>query len=267
MMPELNTKQYWDNRLKDNWGPQGVGYLQLGQFFNVWMYQIRKNIFFRNVKPLVRNWGNKDVLDIGSGTGFYINLWKSLKVNSVTATDISTHAINNLQEIFPDIDCFEIDISDSLPDTIREKKFHVVSAFDVLFHIVDDRKYENSIGNIFDMLNPGGYFIFSENFLQGKTLRKAGQVSRSQNDIESGLRKAGFKTILHVPMFVIMNYPMDSKNRFYKRSWGRTMSIVERFPAAGIIMGGIMFPFELALTSKPKDSPSTELMICVKPIN
>lgn len=261
----LDTKQYWENRLQDNWGLQGVGYLGLGKFYNDWMYRVRKKIFFRNVRTLVDRWDDKDVLDLGSGTGFYIKLWKALGVNSITATDFSTLAINNLKKTFSDVECLELDISESLPEIFKKKQYEAISAFDVLFHIVNDEKYQVAIKNIFDMLSSGGLFIFSENFIRGKTIRKEHQVSRSQNDIESILKKVGFKILLHTPMFVIMNHPMDSQIELLKYSWEKIMTPVQKFPYLGIFLGGLLFPIELVLTSDPKRGPSTELMICLKP--
>ena len=66
------------------------------------------------------------------------------------------------------------------PDQIaRGASFDAVSAFDVLFHIVDDAAYGRAFQNIASLLKPGGWFLWSDNFLKanprsGSPIRPAG---------------------------------------------------------------------------------------------
>ena len=52
-------------------------------------------------------------------------------------------------------------------------RFQAISAYDVLFHIVDDARYERAIQNISALLSPGGVFFFSDLFLHGETLAES----------------------------------------------------------------------------------------------
>ena len=263
-MSGFDAKQYWETRLTAKWGLHGVGYAGLGKYYNAWLYRVRKRVFLRHVISLVDDWSKIDVLDIGSGTGFYVDLWKSLGVNSVTATDITKVAVTQLQKKFPDVQCRQLDIGNNRPDPFRSRKYHIISAFDVLFHIVDDDRYRRAFQNIFETLSPGGFCIFSDNFIRKGTIRGQSQVSRSLNEIEGILKGTGLKVKLRVPMFVLMNYPVDSNSAVLKDIWKWMTRPVRKFQFLGFPLGALLYPFELILTSYLKEGPSTELMVCEK---
>lgn len=263
-MREFDPKQYWNNRLKDKWGLHGVGYRGLGRYYNNWLYKVQSRVFLRSLRSLVADWGGVDVLDIGSGTGFYTDLWQSLKVRSVTPTDIAPFAVEKLQKKFPNSECYQLDIGDNLPAMFRTKRYDIISAFAILYHIVDGDRYQRAFENIYQMLRPGGFFVFSENFIHGDTHSLQHQVSRPLGDIEAMLRRMGFKVKARIPMFVLMAFPVDSRSAIFKMVWNVMMVPVHVFPPLGFILGGLLYPFELLLTSYLKESPSTELMICEK---
>lgn len=263
-MSDFDAKQYWETRLTEKWGLHGVGYAGLGKYYNAWLYRVRTRVFLRHIRPLVSDWSKSDVLDIGSGTGFYVDLWKSLAVNSVTATDITTVAVDQLQEKFPSVECHQLDIGNGLPELFCNRQYHVISAFDVLFHIVEDDRYQRAFENIFQMLQPGGIFVFSENFIHGDIIREQSQVCRSLNDIEAVLKKIGFKVKLRAPMFAFMNYPVDSNSAFLKTTWKLMTRPARIFKLLGFPLGALLYPFELILTSYLNESPSTELMVSEK---
>lgn len=263
-MSGFDAKQYWETRLTDKWGLHGVGYSGLGKYYNAWLYGVRRRVFFRHIKALVNNWSKIDVLDIGSGTGFYVDLWKSLGVNSVTATDITTVATTELQKKFPDVQCHQLDIGDNLGEPFRSRQYHIISAFDVLFHIVDDSRCQEAFENTFQMLQPGGIFIFSDFFIHKDTIRAQHEVDRSLHDIEVILKNTGFKVKLRAPMFVFMNYPIDSNSAFLKSAWKWMTRPVRKFKFLGLPLGALLYPFELILTWYLKEGPSTELMVCEK---
>lgn len=141
----FDPKQYWENRLRDKWGLNGVGYIGLGKYYNEWHYKVQKRIFLRHVRFLVDDWSKIDVLDIGSGTGFYVDLWKSLGVGSVTATDITAFAVENLEKKYPDEECYQLDVGGMLPEVFCNKQYDVISAFAVLYHIADDGRLPESV--------------------------------------------------------------------------------------------------------------------------
>lgn len=198
----FNPKMYWNNRLTQNYSLNGVGDITLGNF-NKYLYFIRK-IAFQNIIRKLNISRSSTVADIGSGTGFYIKQWSKTKAKKIYGIDISKHAVEALSQEFKDdkYRFYEADISSGdLPVT----KVDFVSAFDMLYHIVDDSKYRKAFKNINKMLSSKGVFIFSDNLLkESKEIRKEHQVCRSKTFIMQSLEEAGFEIMNIKPMFVLM---------------------------------------------------------------
>lgn len=258
------AKDYWERRLTENWGLQGVGHISFGLPYNQWLYRVRRQVFRRHLGTLGLNCRTAKVLDIGSGTGFWLGLWKSVGVRSLTGTDITAVAVERLKVAYPGIEIIQLDIAEKSERFRSEDKFDLISAFDVLFHITDDCRFQKAIENVSRMLIPGGYFLFSDNFVHGKAARANHQVSRSLRQIEDAVTARGMRILRRVPMFVLMNAPIDTSAKWPKFLWRAAMAPVHFVPALGFVYGALLFPLELTLTRLLGESPSTEMMICQK---
>ena len=75
---KFNPDDYWEKRLTKKKGLEGVGYTRLGSYFNKWAYKVRRHVFEKLVKENKIAVEKSRVLDIGSGSGFYINIWKGI---------------------------------------------------------------------------------------------------------------------------------------------------------------------------------------------
>ena len=140
----------------------------------------------------------------------------------------------------------------------------MISSLDVLFHIVEDERYRRAFQNIYDLLRPGGIFIFSENFLHKDSIRSPYQTSRSLSEIEDIVRKTGFKILKRSPFFVLMNNPVDTNSPLLSTHWKLTTRCIRKGAKLGYIIGGFLYPIESLLVRLFKEGPSTELMICKK---
>jgi predicted TPR repeat methyltransferase len=212
------------------------------------------------------DWKHSDVLDVGSGTGFWIDAWKALGVHSITGSDVTQVAVDHLQLAHPDSRFTKLDISGSLEAQHPGGPYDIISAFDVLFHITSDARFADAIGNISRLLSPRGYFIFSDNFLHGHGIRGDHQVSRSLQEISEVVTDAGFQIIRRVPMFILMNAPVDTSAPWPFKFWRLAMLPVRAVPLLGSIYGALLYPLELQLTRFLRESPTTEMMICRKSI-
>lgn len=270
MTEQFTTQAYWERRLRDHFSLEGVGYLRLGRRFNEWMYRVRGDVFDRiateegwrrpaGAPPLA-------VADIGAGTGFYVDRWLGLG-SRVTGVDLTAVAVENLGRRFPAGRFLQADIGLPLAPPLAEERgsFDVISAFDVLFHIVDDQLYDRALANIADLLRPGGTFVWSDNFVHQPTVRVQHQVSRSLADISRALERAGLEVIRRVPMFVLMNYPADTTSRLKRWAWTAMVAPAMASDWLGGALGGLLYPIERRLVTGRAESASTELMICRKP--
>ena len=258
----MADRDYWEQRLATHEGLAGVGYIGLGKAFNGWMYRARRATFLRHVRPLIAPVaGGLDVLDIGSGTGFYVDRWTEIRVRSITGSDITDTAVSRLSQRYPAYRFERFDVG-SGEAPFEDRSFGAVSAFDVLFHIVDDDRYETAVRTIHRLLRPGGHFLLSDNFLHGKELRTPTQVSRSLDRIESVLDAAGFEVVTRRPALSLMNYPVDSDSRVRQLGWTAISRIARTSEATAWATGALLYPFEVGLATRTRESPTTELMIC-----
>ena len=272
-MSPFDNREYWETRLREHYSLAGVGYLRLGRRYNEWMYRVRGAVFDRVVAGLdrvneprstVNGWDGKEVLDIGAGTGFYLERWLKLGAR-VVALDLTDVAVQALAGRFPDARLLRADISQPLDGVpLRLGSFHAASAFDVLFHVVDDVGYARAFQNIAGLLHPGGWFLWSDNFLRHDQQQVAHQVSRPLAQSLRLLEAAGFEVVDRVPMFVLMNYPADTGSRLARWAWTALVAPAMLAEPLGWIVGAGLYPLERALVRRLRESPSTELMVCRK---
>jgi SAM-dependent methyltransferase len=260
-MALFDPAQYWEARLSQRYDLRGVGFAGLGLAYNRWLYTVRERVFHRLVNSLRLDLSTLSILDLGSGTGFYIEQWNRLGAKSVTGVDITTVAVNNLRKRFPANAFVRADIAEGF----HAKETHdVISAFDVLFHIVDDERFRAAIENIYKALRPGGLFIFSDNFIHHGTIKLEHQVSRSLESIQCTVIESGFMIDGRIPMFAIMNSPVDSQNKVRHLLWRGLTRVIKLREGFGFAIGALLYPLEILLTKK-SESASTEIMVCRKP--
>ncbi|HRF75399.1 MAG TPA: class I SAM-dependent methyltransferase [Chitinophagales bacterium] len=263
--PNFDPQAYWEKRLKSNTGLTGVGYTLVGEHYNKWAYKIRKYVFNKIVTKNLKDQKNADILDIGSGSGFYIDEWLTYQPKSMTGIDITEIAVSRLSEKYTDLTFHKLDISDlAATQLMFQQKFHAISCMDVLFHIVDDEKYKSTFQSVAQLLVNGGYFIFSENFVHEQLSTLKHHKSRSKVEIEQLLAQNNFKIISRRPFMYLMNEPVDSNSFILKWLWKITAIICAKSALLGYIIGAITFPIEKLLVSLLKESPTSEIVIAVK---
>jgi SAM-dependent methyltransferase len=260
MTTSFDTKDYWEKRLAQAYDLGGVGLAGWGVDYNRWLYRVRARVFHRAVKRLNLEYANLRVLDIGSGTGFYIDQWRRLGVRTITGVDITKTAVGKLAERFPEHEFHELSIAEGIAP-LETGSFDAISCMDVLFHIVDDDKYWQAMRNIESLLAPEGVFAFTEGF-PPTTLRSARHVThRSTEDIEAALANAGLERFYSGPSFVLMTDPIASRSRALHLFSRSVRNVILRWNRSGGVIGGALFPVELLLTSFVRPGPSLKIAL------
>jgi SAM-dependent methyltransferase len=255
----FDPRSYWEARLRDNLGPSGVGCLGLANGYNRWLSRVRAVAVRRALRFARPDWRGASVLDIGSGTGYWIEQWRHLGVESVAGSDFTTEAVERLRLRWGANAIHELDVgTDALS---VDGPFDGVSAIDVFFHIVDDDAYARAWRNVASLLRPGGLFVLTENLLRDAPERREHLVSRTLADVLGWARDAGFGIVAHRPVFVLMNRPIDSTWRPLHR-WWRGLERVASHEWLGYAAGAALFPIEVTMASALHDGPSTEILIC-----
>ena len=261
---EFDAKQYWEDRLSEDYSLHGVGRLNWGIHWNRWMYRVRRVVFLDLVRSIPGNVKTSNVLDVGSGTGFYVERWRELGASEITGSDITDVAVTQLEKRFPENSFFRMNIGEDI-SPVEDERFDFISCMDVMIHIVDDTLYKNALTNMCTLLRPGGHLIFSDLFLHGPARRFEYIVHRPLQMVEEFCRDAGLEIVGRRPMFVLMNEPVDSTNALLQAEYRLLGKIIRRLPPAGAVAGALMYPLELFLTSRLGESPATEIMVCRKP--
>jgi SAM-dependent methyltransferase len=260
-MSLFDANAYWENRLRASYDERGVGDIGMSRAYNSYLYSIRRRVFRRCVRNIPVDPSTTQVLDIGSGTGVYVDEWRRWGAAKVTGVDITPTAVEKLGRAFPEFKFIQSDIGEGLQPREIYGGYNVVSAFDVLFHIVDDARYQQALKNIFNALSPRGWFLYSENLVPHES-RLTHYVSRSESTILDSLRKNGFEVVSRAPVFVFMNDPVRTRGRVLRRWY----SLLHRVAGSGEVIGGLLgaalYPVELAATRIVKHGPGTEILVC-----
>jgi SAM-dependent methyltransferase len=258
----FDSRRYWDRRLAGTWSLQGVGLKGLSRSYNTWLYRVRDRVFGRMIAVTDVDPRGAEVLDIGPGVGFYTQRWLRLGAR-VTGVDIADSAVNRLRTRYPAARFEQLDISDVDPPL--EGGFDVVDAFDVLFHIPDDERHARAIANVYRLLRPGGWFLFTDVFAHKRTKPSKHYVRRTKAEIEDAVLAAGFEIVRRRPAFVMMNYPFDASPRA-RKLWSKVLAPRLKSELGGRLVGAALFAPELLLTRVLHEGPTTEWMVCRKPV-
>ena len=259
MATHSEIRDFWEHRLEGDWTESGVGYRALGRPFNTWMYRVREEVFLREVGRLGPRGAR--VLDAGSGTGFYVDLWERLGAGEITGCDMTDAAVERLRGRFPRHRFVRQDVSEL--DAFEDAGFDAVSCMDVLFHITDDDRYAAAFAALGRVVRPGGTLVISENCLQRPEQRGEHQVNRTLETITSLADRAGFDVVRRVPMLMLMNAQVDAALP-WRKTWGGILRAVTVTGPTGWLAGAALYQVDRRLVRGRGESPTTELLLLRK---
>jgi SAM-dependent methyltransferase len=258
----FDAKEYWEGRLKAEFGLGGVGHITFGEGFNRWSYAVRRAVMQRMIARHSGDAHHARVLDVGSGTGFYLQLWKDLGAKSVKGCDMTEVAVERLRSAFPGMPLHRWAAGDDGPVPFSGA-FDAITCMDVLFHIVDDAKLALALRQFHDLLAPDGTLYFSDLFLQHAQQPAVAHFRcRSLKEYELLLKDAGLGIIDRRPLLYLMNTPVDSRSPFYWRMWTFLERTCKNNADASERWGRRLFPLEKRLVQWCRESPTTEVMVC-----
>ncbi len=260
--PDFKAADYWEERLSAEFSLQGVGDIGLPLSYNRWLYRVRASAFRHMLRSLKGAPERGKVLDVGSGTGFYIDQWQRRKPASLTGSDITETVVRNLSGQFPDAEFVQCDIGSDLPASLEPASFDAISAYDVLFHIVDSDAYARAMRNFADLLKPGGYLIFSDNLVNSDQSHDRHQISRREGDVRDLLASNGLVVEKIFPMFIFMNDPVRTRSRVMRALFSRIYRVAARGEGWGQVVGALLYPIEVIALRLMSRGPSTEILIC-----
>jgi len=272
--PVYENDRYWTQRLEREFTLAGVGHAGVGLAFNRWAYKVRRRTLLRALNAHGVKITGAKILELGFGTGFYLDLWRDMNAGLVRGFDITEIAVKAARERFGDRgwQFDKADIGAPLPLGEAKGTFDLATAFDVLFHLVEDANWNGALDNIAAALKPGGHAVIFDKYQSVEN--KISHVRRRTLDTyKEALTARGFEVVDIRPIFFLMNSPTDLSGlgKFaFKTSWSLTKLPYKlgKHIGLGEILGGAMgaglFYPELMLNSTFTSGPSTKLLVARK---
>ena len=275
-MARYEPEKYWEERLSKDFSLGGVGFLGLGVGYNKWFYKARIRALSKLLKEKAISPSGKRILDIGVGTGFYIDYWKKLGARSIVGLDITEKSVSELEKKYPEYKFVSTNICDKqLESAILDEKFDIITAFDVLFHIVEEDEFEQAIENIKCLSHHETKIIISDSFL--KEPRPVGfhENDTTMDRYKEALDKVGLRPLITIPVFYFMSNPID-KDALSSRSLRILVSLAwiiandslrlrKRLGSLaepiGYLIGLILYTVDGVILKYAKIGPSTKIML------
>lgn len=206
-----NPKNYWEKRLSDGFVLSKVGHIGFSEYYNKWLYKAKIRALKKALSLYRIEIDNKTICDIGCGTGFFVEFYKHLRARDIIGIDITSTSVKNLKLKYPEYNFIKADISSNSVVSKVNRKFDILDIFDVMYHITDDKLFNQAIANIYRLTNPGGFVLITDRFCS-KNIQPAEHVKfRSKKTYENVLSKNGFEIITILPLYYLLNRPIFGK--------------------------------------------------------
>lgn len=242
----FDAKGYWEQRLQEYPGIKGVGYLGRSARFLEQQYTARKH----QVELALRRYGLADeagraILDIGSGTGIWLDFWHRHGAGRMVGLDFTQTSVNRLRECFPDDLIVQADVSETPLPLPASTRFDIISAFDVLLHIVDPDAFRRVIANLASYCAAGGWLIISDAIVHGqgyvpKCAYAVHNKVRSIAEYRDELTAHGFVIDSVQPATVLLDSPLEASNHLTfqaLRAWWKATGLWGRSNLLSALLG------------------------------
>ena len=206
-------REFWDQRLSEQFDLRGTGQPGLSVAYNRACYTLRRQVLDRALGAERFDLARRTVLDVGCGTGFFTAYYLARGAR-LTGIDIAPISIERLRQRHPQARFLLGDLG----DLALSERFDLVNAFDVLYHITDEARWEHAVGVLAAAVEPGGLLLLTDTF-PAESLRAEAEHNRMRPlaRYRALLEPAGFALRTARPTHVLLNRdlgPWRFLNRF-----------------------------------------------------
>ncbi len=152
-------REFWDQRLREQFDLRGTGETGLSLAYNRACYALRREVLDAALAAERFDPRGRRVLDVGCGTGFFTAYYLDRGAR-VTGIDIAPTSVERLRQRHPDATFVLGDVS----ETAIEGRYDLVNAFDVLYHVTDDARWETAVRHLAAAVAPGGRLLLTDLF-------------------------------------------------------------------------------------------------------
>jgi SAM-dependent methyltransferase len=214
---------YWDDLLGTQLDERGVGYPGLALALNRAMYDAERDQLARLLDDHGIAVGpSSRVLDIGAGSGVWIDFWERRGAGSITGVDLTEAAVSGLRRRFPRHAFAQVDIGQA--EGALAGPFDVITAMSVLLHITDEERWRSALRSIAEALAPGGSAVLIEPLVVHRWWGppfgpEANSKARPLADWRAALADAGLELVELRPATVLLGNVVDTRSRWAFKLW------------------------------------------------
>jgi SAM-dependent methyltransferase len=259
---------YWETLLSKSFDTSGVAYAYLAVSFNESLYRAERD----QVRRAFARWKPSEpigcALDIGCGTGIWIEFWRRLGVTSITGVDLTETSIVRLRQRGIDAALIRADIGD--PNVDLGGPFDVISAMSVLLHIVNPDRFAAAVANLARHLAPDGRMFLIEPVIVdgwwgGEFGPEANSRARTLEAWTSEIERHDLELLDIRPVTFLLANPIDANTerafRYWLRYWNYVLRYVGRRERAGVVAGRILELLDRPLRRRLRPGPSAKLLV------
>jgi len=267
-----DPKTYWGERLSKRLDISSVGQLGLG-YYNYWLYKARFRAMHRALEKHRIDISGKSLIDIGVGSGAWIPFWQKCGVSKIVGNDITSVSVSALQKKYPQLEFFEGDIGSELFD-FRKEAFDIVTAFDLLFHITDDKSFHNAVFNLSKLAKDYAWVLITDSFGSSSYGPFHHEYHRTYEHYLNELKYAGLQPIHLEPIFFAMTTALNASDIKLGQLFSKFVKVMLRIVAliastrhfAGLnhLMGFFLYVLDSILYRIMRTGPSLKILFTCK---
>ena len=269
-MSRYEPRTYWEELLAREYNLRGVAYPELPESFNARFYRVSEAAARRALRRagFVAGMPPRRVLDVGAGTGAWIDFWSRLGVREIVGVDLTETAVARLSAQYPEHSFVRADVSDAaLP---VDPPFDAVSAMSVLLHIPDEGAFEGAVNNLASVLRPGGVVLVMDPIVVhrwwGTPFTDASNSRvRSLDEWRRVFDAAELDIVALEPVTWLFANPIDTRHRTTFRLlsayWRATSRLVSGRERTGTVVSSAAAALDAALVRLGKTGPSTKCLV------
>ncbi|MGH2933072.1 MAG: class I SAM-dependent methyltransferase [Gaiellaceae bacterium] len=210
----------------------------------------------------------RGVLDVGSGTGFWVDLWRREGARSVAGSDLVPAAVDRLRERFPDCQFEQADIADEAP--FPGRTFDVVTIMSVLHHVVEEERFERALANLASKLEPDGHLaVLDPLVVRGRWMPPAAEsahnVVRTLPRWETAAAAAGLRIATVAPTAAFFSDPVDAGSRAafaaHRFFWRGITAVLQNRERLASLLAPPISAADRAVTARLHHGPAAKLIV------
>ena len=263
--PAFDAAAYWNKRYNTIDATKS-GHIDLPAEYNHWLYRRKQDHVAKAVRAVGATLQGSKLLEVAAGSGAWMSFWQAQGVADYLGIDLSARAIDALATRFPEKRFMQRDLNDSGLAEAVGSGYDCVTAIDVLYHVIDDKRFQNVVADIAAVLKPGGLLIIHDQFMHGETLDHGQYIRwRTLIDYETALKAAGFDILYRRPTFFFMIQTVDFAGvaaKLMHALWNNvTYPLIAHLPRLAGVLG---YAVDTPICAMLREGPSMEVMVCRK---